>query len=160
MQPAVAEPIPITGHPSPLEGEGARRAGEGSARGHARTEWRGAKLPRLRGFAKAMRHEPTEAEAKCWTLLRNRRLADFKFRRQLPIGDYIADFVCLASHLIIELDGSQHAESTYDISRDAYLKAQGFHILRIWNNDILAHPDAVLEAVWAALHEETSHASQ
>ncbi|WP_284390637.1 endonuclease domain-containing protein [Devosia yakushimensis] len=101
-----------------------------------------------------MRHQPTEAEAKCWVLLRNRRLADFKFRRQLPIGDFIADFVCLESHLIIELDGSQHAESTYDARRDAYLKAQGFRLLRIWNNDILARPDAVLEAVWAALHQE------
>ena len=101
-----------------------------------------------------MRREPTEAEAKCWSLLRNRRFADFKFRRQLPIGDYIADFVCLDSHLIIELDGSQHAESTYDVRRDAYLKAQSFRILRIWNNDILARPDSVLEAVWAALHQE------
>jgi very-short-patch-repair endonuclease len=101
-----------------------------------------------------MRHEGTEAEAKLWLLLRNRRFVGFKFRRQVPIDHYIADFLCFKARLIIELDGSQHAESTYDVRRDAYLKAQGFHILRIWNNDILARPDAVLEAVWAGLHQE------
>ena len=94
-----------------------------------------------------MRHEPTEAEAKLWWLLRDRRLANFKFRRQLPIGSYIVDFVCLPAKLIVEADGSQHAESPYDTTRDAYLRAQGFRILHIWNHDILARPDAVLDAV-------------
>jgi very-short-patch-repair endonuclease len=142
---------PTSDLPSPLEGEGARRAGEGSARGHARSAWRTPRLSRLRGFAKAMRHEPTEPEAKLWWLLRDRRLANFKFRRQLPMGIYIVDFVCLTAKLIIEADGSQHAESPVDETRDAYLRAQGFRILRIWNNDILARPDMVLEAVWTAL---------
>ncbi len=133
--------------PSPLAGEGARRAGEG---GDA------AKHERLKTFARSMRHAPTEAERQLWLLLRNRRLVDFKFRRQVPIDHFIADFVCFSARLIVELDGGQHAESTYDTARDAYLRAQGFRILRIWNSDILARPDAVLDAVWAALHEAQS----
>ena len=136
--------------PSPLVGEGAQRADEGAfARG----------TQRLIKFAKQMRRKPTEAEAKMWVLLRNRRFAQFKFRRQVPMGPYIADFLCFAPKLIVELDGGQHADNVRDQGRDAELRRRGFHILRIWNNDILAHPDAVLEAVWAALHEETSHAS-
>lgn len=103
-----------------------------------------------------MRHEPTEAEAKLWQLLRNRRFAQFKFRRQLPIGNYIVDFVCLSHKLIIEADGSQHAESPHDLTRDAYLRGQNFRLLRIWNNLILATPDDVAETVWAALHEENT----
>src|SRR5690606_31858065 len=107
--------------PSPLEGEGARRADEGSAgRRFARRDWRTPKTPLLRKFARGMRSEPTEAEAKLWSILRSRRLENFKFRRQLPIGDYIADFVCLDARLIIEADGSQHAEAKRDIVRDQY----------------------------------------
>ena len=101
-----------------------------------------------------MRHEPTESEAKLWWLLRDRRLANFKFRRQLPMGIYIVDFVCVTAKLIIEADGSQHAESSVDEIREAYLRAQGFRILRFWNNDILNNPDMVLEAVWIALQGE------
>ncbi len=141
--------------PSPLEGEGARRADEGSGiQKRARKDWRTAKTPILRGFAKGMRHQPTEAESKLWTLLRNRRFAQFKFRRQLPLGDYIADFVCLSHKLIIEADGSQHVESPRDAIRDEYLRAQGFRLLRLWNNDILARPTLVSDAIWAALHED------
>ncbi|WP_332686819.1 endonuclease domain-containing protein [Devosia sp.] len=110
----------------------------------------------MKTFARSMRHAPTEAERQLWLLLRNRRLVDFKFRRQVPIDHFIADFVCFSARLIVELDGGQHAESTYDTARDAYLRAQGFRILRIWNSDILARPDAVLDAVWAAPHEAQS----
>nr|WP_244488357.1 endonuclease domain-containing protein [Devosia sp. Root436] len=106
-----------------------------------------------------MRHEPTDAEAKLWLLLRDRRFANHKFRRQLPIGDYIADLVCLSHKLIVEADGSQHAESTTDPARDAYLRAQGFRLLRLWNNDILARPELVLEAVWHALQTPTGSPS-
>ena len=124
----------------------------------ARNDWRTAKTPRLRALAKVMRSAPTEAEHKLWLLLRDRRFAGYKFRRQLPVGQYIADFVCLSANLIIEADGSQHAESTYDTTRDAYLRVQGFRLLRLWNHDILARPDDVVEAIWTALHatSETS----
>ena len=100
-----------------------------------------------------MRHEPTEAERKLWHLLRNRRFVNYKFRRQEPVDHYIVDFVCYSVRLIVEADGSQHAGSTYDATRDAYLRAQGFRLLRFWNHDILARPDSVADAIWATLTE-------
>jgi Uncharacterized protein conserved in bacteria len=100
-----------------------------------------------------MRREPTEAERKLWILLRNRRFASHKFRRQVPIGPYIADFVCYSAKLVVEADGSQHAENGRDVMRDAELARRGFHLLRLWNDDILARPARVMEAVWAALHQ-------
>jgi len=99
-----------------------------------------------------MRHQPTEAERTLWRLLRNRRFASFKFRRQVPIAPYIVDFLCFSARLIVEVDGSQHAQSGGDVTRDAFLRSQGFRLLRIWNHDILARPAAVADAVWAALH--------
>lgn len=89
-----------------------------------------------------------------WTLLRDRRFVGRKFRRQVPIGPYIVDFLCPTSRLIIELDGSQHAGSVRDAQRDAYLAAQGFRTLRIWNNDILARPGQVMDVVWAGVEEQ------
>ncbi len=103
-----------------------------------------------------MRRDPTDAEAKLWMLLRNRRFAQFKFRRQLPLGDYVVDFVCLSHKLIIEADGSQHADSPRDTIRDTYLRAQGFRLLRIWNNDILARTNSVADTIWATLQDEAS----
>ena len=100
-----------------------------------------------------MRHQPTEAEERLWLLLRDRRFALHKFRRQFPIAPFIVDFVCLDVRLIIEADGSQHADSARDLSRDAYLRGQNFRLLRLWNNDILARPNEVMDAIWAALHE-------
>jgi very-short-patch-repair endonuclease len=84
-------------------------------------------------------------------LLRNRRFAAFKFRRQLPIGDYIVDFACLSARLIIEADGSQHLENRHDARRDTYLRSQNFRILRFHNNDILARPHQVGDLIWSNL---------
>ena len=98
-----------------------------------------------------MRRQPTEAESKLWLILRNRRFIDHKFRRQVPIGPYIADYACYSAMLIIEADGSQHAENARDAVRDAELNRRGFRILRIWNHDILARPDAVRDTIWHAL---------
>lgn len=106
---------------------------------------------RLRQFAKNMRHEPTDAEAAVWRLLRDRRLSTFKFRRQVPFNTYILDFVCFDKHLVIEIDGSQHAESKRDAVREAALSAEGFSIARYWNNDVLQQPDSVLEDILAKL---------
>ncbi len=130
--------------PSPLAGEGARRADEGVFR-HA---------PILGSFARRMRREPTDAEARLWSLLRARRFAGFKFRRQVPVGSYIADFVCYSARLIIELDGSQHADCARDETRDAYLRGQGFRILRIWNSTLLTEPDTAAQSIWHSLNEE------
>jgi very-short-patch-repair endonuclease len=143
--------------PSPLEGEGARRADEGSlatTTKRARSEWRTTNTKRLRGFARYMRAQPTEAERRLWSLLRNRRLVEFKFRRQVPIGNYVVDILCAERHLIVELDGGQHAENAYDTARDHWLAEQGFRILRIWNNDMLARPNAVLDAIFTTLEEQ------
>ncbi|WP_374625153.1 endonuclease domain-containing protein [Devosia sp.] len=98
-----------------------------------------------------MRAAATEAEATLWGIVRDRRLADFKFRRQVPMGRYIVDLYCPAARLIIELDGSQHAEGDYDTVRDAWLRAQGYRVLRLWNNDLTDNRDGVLTAIWHAL---------
>ncbi|MCP3474359.1 DUF559 domain-containing protein [Bradyrhizobium sp. CCGUVB1N3] len=105
----------------------------------------------LREFAKKMRREPTDAEAAMWRLLRDRRLSTVKFRRQVPFKNYILDFVCFEKRLVIEIDGSQHAESRSDATREAALAAEGFQIARYWNNDVLQQPAAVLEDILAKL---------
>jgi very-short-patch-repair endonuclease len=81
---------------------------------------------RIRNFAKEMRREPTDAEAKMWRLLRDRQLTDFKFRRQVPFQSFILDFVCFEERFIVEIDGSQHADSTRDIAREAAPKGRRF----------------------------------
>jgi very-short-patch-repair endonuclease len=91
----------------------------------------------LKTYACAMRREPTDAEAKLWRVLRGGRVGGFKFRRQEQIGPYIVDFVCYERRLVIELDGSQHAENRRDERRDAWLRSRGFEVMRFWNNDVL-----------------------
>ena len=100
-----------------------------------------------------MRREPTDAEAAMWRLLRDRRLARFKFRRQVPFQKFILDFVCFEKHVVIEIDGSQHAASERDAARDSILMAEGFQIERYWNNDVLRQPSAVLKDILAKLAE-------
>ncbi len=106
---------------------------------------------RIRGFAKKLRREPTNAETAMWRLLRSRRLELFKFRRQVPFQRFILDFVCFEKRFIIEIDGSQHADSERDAARDAVLLAEGFRVARYWNNDVLQQPTAVLEDILAKL---------
>jgi very-short-patch-repair endonuclease len=88
----------------------------------------------------------TDAERKLWYRLRAHRLNGTSFRRQMPIGCYIADFVCLQARLIIEVDGGQHGTER-DATRDAWLQGQGFRVLRFWNNDVHANLDAVLQVI-------------
>jgi very-short-patch-repair endonuclease len=107
---------------------------------------------KLGGLAKTMRKAPTQAEALLWRLLRNRRFSGFKFRRQVPIGDYIADFACFEAKLIVEADGSQHAENAGDKSRDAWFEANGFRVRRFWNADILQRREEVAETLWHDLN--------
>ena len=89
----------------------------------------------LRSRAKAMRHEPTVHERRLWKLLRDRRLADLKFRRQVVIGGYIADFVCFRHRLIVEADGPFH-QTDRDAVRDAALARLGFRVLRFPNPQV------------------------
>ena len=91
-----------------------------------------------------------------WRCLRAKRFGGFKFRRQHRIGPYFADICCIERGLILELDGSQHAEQDgeqKDAGRTAYLNAQGYRVVRFWNGQINAEIDDVLEAIYAALTE-------
>ena len=98
--------------------------------------------------ARDLRQNQTEAEALLWQHLRNRRFQNLKFRRQLPVGNYIVDFVCMSIKVIIELDGSQHMDSkNYDDERTAFLESQGYQVIRYWNNEILGQTDSVLESL-------------
>ncbi|MFT4230106.1 MAG: endonuclease domain-containing protein [Microbacterium sp.] len=103
-----------------------------------------------RAFAKTLRQNLTDAERRLWKHLRAHRLDGQKFRRQQPIGSYGVDFVHFGARLIVEADGGQHADSPHDAARDAWLRNQGFTVLRFWNDDILLRTEAVLEAIWAA----------
>ena len=98
-----------------------------------------------------MRRDGTDAERRMWRVLRGCGLEGLKFRRQVPLGNYIADFACFNPKVIIEVDGSQHADSTYDAERDAWFRAQGFRVLRFWNNDVLQETEGVADAIIAAL---------
>ena len=106
--------------------------------------------------ARQLRRDSTDAERLLWRALRS-GLPDFKWRRQLPAGPYFADFARFAERLIIELDGGQHAEAVeYDSARTRYLRAQGYRVIRFWNNDVLSNTDGVIEQVAAALSSTPS----
>lgn len=104
-----------------------------------------------RQLARNLRRKPTDAEHWLWQHLRLRQMAQFKFRRQHPIGQYIVDFICLEAGLIIEIDGGQHNEeknNKADVTRTQWLEKQGFTVLRFWNNEVLANITAVKETIW------------
>jgi very-short-patch-repair endonuclease len=100
-----------------------------------------------------LRRQATDAETKLWFALHDRRLGGFKFVRQEAIGSYIVDFVCREKKLIVEVDGGQHAENTRDRTRDRVLTADGYHIVRFWNSDVLSNRDGVLSMILAKLEE-------
>jgi len=96
----------------------------------------------------------TEGERKLWWLLRRNQLAGFRFRRQAPVGPFIADFFCPEAKLIIELDGAPHTEDeqTYrDAARTRWLEAHGCRVIRFWNTDVFRRPSEVTEAIYQAL---------
>ena len=97
----------------------------------------------------------TDAEDKLWQELRGQRLDKIKLRRQVPIGPFVADFACLEALLIVELDGSQHADSPHDAVRDAELNRRGFRILRFWNDDVLKDIDGVCNTIIAYVNDPT-----
>jgi very-short-patch-repair endonuclease len=98
-----------------------------------------------------MRRNPTESEKRLWSLLRDRRLAGYRLRRQVVLKPYIVDFVCFERRVIVEADGSQHIDNAHDCKRDAWLRQQGFEVLRFWNTDVLARTSSVADALFAAL---------
>jgi len=103
-------------------------------------------------YARNLRRSQTDAERKLWLLLRDRRLAGFKFRRQHPIGPFIVDFCCTEVKVIVELDGGHHALThDGDAARGRYLTGQGYRVLRFWNNEVLGNTFGVLERIVEAL---------
>ncbi len=107
---------------------------------------------RLRDFARELRANQTPWEQELWQELRAHRFADVKFKRQQPIGPYIADFVALSRSVVVELDGSQHSQNAdYDQKRDDFLRQEGFRVIRVWNNEWTENRSGVLDAIWAAV---------
>ena len=134
--PAIYLPSPLrTAHytPSPLWGEG---------------RVRGEVCESPRDFARRLRRRQTDAERRVWARLRDKRLLGVKFVRQVPIGPYVVDFCCRERKLIVELDGGQHAaRAVYDAGRTAFLQAQGYLVLRFWDDEALRNTDGMLERI-------------
>lgn len=151
------EPVPPRATATPRPSPAALRAATSPARGEGK---RGAATstvsPLMRRRARALRLNMTDAERKLWYALRDRRFAGFKFRRQVPAGPFIADFVCLEERLVIEVDGGQHAESLRDQRRDRWFSANEFRVLRFWNNEVLTNLEGVMAVIARALKLEWS----
>ncbi|MCW5714634.1 MAG: endonuclease domain-containing protein [Bauldia sp.] len=107
---------------------------------------------RTRRQATRLRHAMTEPERRLWRALRYRvPVAEGHWRKQVPIGRYIADFAHLKAKLVIEVDGSGHSESKRDPIRDAWLESEGFRVIRLWNTEIFTNLDGCLETIYAAV---------
>jgi len=108
--------------------------------------------PIARQRARRLRRDQTDAEQALWARLRDRQLFGAKFRRQHPIGHFVADFCCPQRKLVVELDGGQHAARVAaDQKRARFLQEQGYRVLRFWNHDVLGNMEAVLERIVEAL---------
>jgi very-short-patch-repair endonuclease len=113
----------------------------------------------LQSRARSLRREQTDAERMMWFALRANRLDGAKFRRQIPIGPYIVDFVAAERMLIVEIDGGQHYEESHerrDARRDSFLTAKGYRVLRFSNLDILSNRSGVLETIVEVLGQTLS----
>jgi len=104
--------------------------------------------PKTQQRAQSLRNQATDAERFLWNRLRRRQLHGYRFRRQVPLGNYIADFVCIEARLIVEVDGSQHQRHVaYDQERTRYLEQRGFQVFRVWDNEALTETESVLEGI-------------
>jgi very-short-patch-repair endonuclease len=131
---------------------GGEGSGVGVLKGTQSQRKRDARVPR----ARAMRHEPTDAERVLWQRLRRLPVEGSHFRRQATIGFYFADFACHRSRLVIEIDGGQHNEArgiARDAARTADLESRGYRVLRFWNNDVLGNVEGVMEVIHAAVRQ-------
>jgi len=104
--------------------------------------------------ARSLRRTETLEEILLWGELRNRLLNGYKFTRQVPLGPYVVDFLCREKTLIVELDGGQHAESTYDGRRTDWLNQKGYAVLRFWNHEVRRERRAVLDTILGVLTDE------
>lgn len=110
--------------------------------------------------ARELRHKQTWAEKKLWRLLRDRRFAGYKFRRQHPFGKYYLDFYCAEARLVLETDGGGHGFPTHqahDAERDTFLCASGLLIKRIWNRRLLTETEWIKQDLWRLLQERAPH---
>ena len=102
--------------------------------------------------ARRLRKNPTEAEKRLWDALRRRRIDSHRFRRQVPLGIYVVDFLCLEHRLVVEVDGGQHAvEMEREEARTRWLEDEGFRVIRFWNNEVLENTEGVAETIRTAL---------
>ncbi len=104
-------------------------------------------MSNINNNAKSLRKNLTEAEKLLWKHLRDKNIANVKFRRQQAIGIYIVDFISFDRKIIVKADGGQHLDSETDKERDEWLKMHGFKVLRFWNNEILTNLDGVLDII-------------
>lgn len=142
--------VSVSYNSSPLVGEeGARDA---QRRGKVRGLTKRQQLPALTVFrSRDLRRNATKAEKLLWTALRE-TLPVAKFRRQVPLGPYFADFVSHSARLVVEIDGGQHATAeSYDAARTTFLSGEGYRVIRFWNNDVMQNIEGVLATVAAAL---------
>ena len=102
--------------------------------------------------ARRLRKDSTDAEAKLWYHLWRIPIEGTHFRRQVPIGPYFADFACREANLVVEVDGSQHANRSHDRYRDETMNRNGWSVLRIWHADVLTGRKSVLDTIVAALN--------
>jgi adenine-specific DNA-methyltransferase len=112
---------------------------------------KGGVIPYIKELARKLRKESTDTEAILWHSIRNRKLGKLKFRRQFPIGRYIADFYCDEVGLVIEIDGNVHRkpdQETYDTYRREVLETQGLKVLRFTNEEVLTNRGKVLKVIW------------
>ena len=111
--------------------------------------------PKPLSHARRMRAEMTDAERRLWSRLRRRQIEGLHFRKQVEIGNYVVDFCCLKRRLIVEVDGSQHAErEAQDERRTDWLNDEGYRVLRFWNNEVLQNTDGVVEMILRVLKGE------
>ncbi len=103
---------------------------------------------KVRDLARRLRRDQTETERRLWTRLRARQLCGAKFRRQHPIGPYIADFCCVERGLVVELDGGQHAFNVAeDSKRSEFLGDYGYRVLRFWDNEVMENIEAAVQHI-------------
>jgi very-short-patch-repair endonuclease len=133
------------GAPSPLAGEGGSSRSEEPGEGKRLRRKRSKRVvPEQTVFARNLRLHATDAERKLWSIPRQPPFSRAKFRRQVPIGPFVADFLSYSERLIVEADGGQHNDSAPDRRRDAWLRANGFRVLRFWNTDILGNTEGIV----------------
>jgi very-short-patch-repair endonuclease len=107
--------------------------------------------------ARALRRDDTDAEARLWNALRARRLGGWRWRRQVPKGPFIVDFLCIEAGLVVELDGGQHTDqAAYDDRRTAYLGGLGLRVIRLWNSAVLTNREGVCDTILDACGGEHS----